>query len=78
MKVKTVGVVKGAMTVAVICLSTQYPQAFQHVFLLYYVVLHVPEALENTVLGSQLAVCAAFGHFSFIDNHYPVGIFDGA
>jgi hypothetical protein len=38
----------------------------------------MPEALKNAVLGNQLTVRAAFGHFSFIDNHYPVGIFDGA
>ena len=38
----------------------------------------MPKALENAVLRNQLAVRATFGHLSFIDNHYPVGIFDGA
>ena len=38
----------------------------------------MPKALENAVLSNQLAVCATLGHLSFIDNHYPVGIFDDA
>lgn len=38
MKIKTVGVVKGAMPVAVICLSNLYPQAVQHIFP-YYITL---------------------------------------
>ena len=38
----------------------------------------MPEALKNAVLGNQLTVRATLGHLSFIDNHYPVGIFDGA
>ena len=38
----------------------------------------MPKALENAVLGNQFAMCATFGLLSFIDNHYPVGIFDGA
>ena len=38
----------------------------------------MPKAFKNAVLGNQFAVCATLGHLSFIDNHYPVGIFDGA